>query len=118
MGGGHAQNPAVGERDVVWRDEVQSAVEARRELGPDYEDHIVDALVDSIERRLAEREQPSGFDPRMLPIALGSLGLAIPLTAVAASNVGLAAVIVVWIGIVFVNLAASGTLRSRRRPRR
>ena len=114
---GQAQNPAVEDRDVVRRDEVQSAVEARRELGPDYEDHIVDALVDKIERRLAER-QPSGFDPRMLPIALGSLGLAIPLTAIAASNVGLAAVIVVWIGIVFVNLAASGTLRSGRRPRR
>ncbi len=104
--------------DVVRREEVQSALEARRELGPEYDDHIVDALVDKIERRLEERRPHTGFDPRMLPIALGSLGLAIPLTAVASSNVGLPAVIVVWIGIVLVNLAASGTLRSGRRPRR
>ena len=105
--------------DVVRREEVESALEAQRELGPEYENHIVDALVDKIERRLDERGPAhTGFDPRMTPIALGSVALGIPLTAIASSNVGLAAVLVVWIGIVLVNLAASGTLRSVRRPRR
>ena len=103
--------------ELVSREEAHAALEARRELGVEYEDHVIDALVEKIEARLAER-RPAGFDPRMLPVALGSIGMGIPLTAIAASNSGLAAVIVVWIGIVLVNLAASGTLRSAPRRRR
>jgi hypothetical protein len=105
----------VGE-ELVRREEAQAALEARRELGVEYEDHVVDALVEKIEERLAERRSVSPVS--MAPIAIPSLALSIPLIAIAANYAGLAGVIVVCAAIVLVNLAASGTLRSAPRRRR
>jgi hypothetical protein len=89
------------------RDELQAAIEARRELGPEREAELVESFLDRIETRLEERRPqpaPRRVEPSPL-LAMISLGVAIPLTAIAASNSGLAAVIVVWIGIVLVNFA-------------
>jgi hypothetical protein len=93
--------------EVVPREEVSSALAARRELGPDYEDAVVDAFVDKVERRLEERmKHPARrADPPALAVPLGSLGLAIPLLGVAGGTAGLAGVIVVSIAIVLVNFA-------------
>jgi hypothetical protein len=105
----------VGE-ELVRREEAQAALEARRELGVEYEDHVVDALVEKIEQRLDERPQLKPVS--MAPIAIPSLALSIPLIAVAGNFAGLAGVIAVCAAIVLVNLAASGTLRSAPRRRR
>ena len=91
--------------DLVRREEAQAALEARRELGVEYEDQVVDTLVDKIEERLAER-LPSRREGEITPLVLGSLGLSIPLIAIAANFAGLAGVIAVCIAIVVVNLAA------------
>jgi hypothetical protein len=91
--------------ELVRREEAQAALEARRELGAAYEDEVVDALVEKIERRLAER-QPKTRQGAITPLVLGSLGLSIPLIAIAANFAGLAGVIAVCIAIVVVNLAA------------
>jgi hypothetical protein len=91
--------------ELVRREEAQAALEARRELGATYEDEVVDALVEKIERRLAER-QPKARQGAITPLVLGSLGLSIPLIAIAANFAGLAGVIAVCIAIVVVNLAA------------
>jgi sulfite exporter TauE/SafE len=40
-------------------------------------------------------------------VILGSLGIAIPLTAIAAASSGFAGILVVWLGLVLVNLAWS-----------
>jgi len=109
-----AYNSGVGE--LVSREEAQPALEARRELGVEYEDHVVDALVEKIEQRLEERPQLKPVS--MAPIAIPSLALSIPLIAVAGNFAGLAGVIAVCFAIVLVNLAASGTLRSAPRRRR
>lgn len=102
--------------ELVSREEAQAALEARRELGVEYEDHVVDALVEKIEERLAKRRPVTPAS--MAPIAVPSLALSIPLIAIAANYAGLAGVIAVCAAIVLVNLAASGTLRSVPRRRR
>jgi len=87
--------------DLVPREELRHAVETRRELGPDYDDQIADALAERIDRRLAER-RPVRPAP-ITPLALGSLGLAIPLMAIAGNFAGLAGIIAVCTAIVLVN---------------
>jgi hypothetical protein len=89
--------------ELIRRDEAEAALEARRELGPAYEDEVVDALVDKIEQRLAER-RPARREGAITPLVLGSLGLSIPLIAIAGGVAGLAGVIAVCFAIVLVNL--------------
>ncbi|AXI77864.1 hypothetical protein [Peterkaempfera bronchialis] len=112
--------------------DLEAAVQTRKELGPEYEAEIVDsflARIDAqldarVERRVAERLTESGRAPRRpersfaprLPII--SLALAIPLSGVGAGVSGLPGLLVVWTGIVGVNIAASlGEWRERREER-
>ena len=98
------------------RDDIAAALEARRELGREMEPAVVDAFADRMERaiearvdaRLAERRadapaRHSGAADHVLPIV--SLGVAIPLTAIAAATAGWLAVLIVWLGLVGVNWA-------------
>src|SRR5438874_18716 len=48
---------------VVRREEVESALAARHELGREYEPEIVDNLVERLERRLDARERRPGGPP-------------------------------------------------------
>lgn len=93
--------------DLVKKDELESAVEARRELGPEYEDAVLDSFVEKVERRMEERltAAPAKNSPPTLAVPLGSLGLAIPLLGVAGGTAGLAGVIAVCIAVVLVNIA-------------
>jgi hypothetical protein len=88
------------------RKDVQSAVEAHRELGPAYEDEIVDSLLAKIDQRLEEQRPPAAPARHGPPMALLSLVFGIPITAIAGGLAGLAGIIVVWIGIVLVNVAS------------
>ena len=89
--------------ELIRRDEARAALEAQRELGPAYDDAVVDALVDKIEQRLTER-RPARREGAITPLVLGSLGLSIPLIAIAGGVAGLAGVIAVCFAIVLVNL--------------
>ena len=96
---------------MVEPHDVHAALEARRELGPAYEDEIVDSLVEKIEQRLATRKDPTPPQQGMVtPLVLGSIGLGIPVTAVALSNApgagGIAVAIVAWVAIGLANVAA------------
>ena len=94
---------------MVERKDVEAAVEARRELGPEYEAQIVDSLVAKIEQRLQDRPAPParnhGYELRL---ALGSMGLGIGVTAVANSDAhgvgGILISIVAWIAIAVINI--------------
>jgi hypothetical protein len=94
---------------IVERKDVETALEARRELGPEYERHVVDSFVERIEHRLAERspKQPvprtSHHREGSFALALITLGVAIPITAIAATHGGIVALIVVWLGLVAIN---------------
>jgi hypothetical protein len=96
---------------VVERGDVEAALEARKELGPGYDEQIVDALVAKIERKLDERRlQPSPAPAHVdLRLPLASMGIGIAVTAVANSNAhgagGIAITIVAWIAIAAINVA-------------
>jgi hypothetical protein len=92
------------------RKEAEATLAARREVGAELEPQLVDRFVDrieeEIERRaqdLAEARQPHHNAP-MIPLALGSLGIAIPLMGIAGGTGGVAGIIAVCVAIVLVNL--------------
>jgi hypothetical protein len=93
--------------DVVPKDEVRAALRARNELGEEMEPAIVEAFVERIERRLAERgDQGERALARkrehQKEMVLGSMGIAVPLLAIAAVFAGLAGVVVVCVALVLI----------------
>ncbi len=105
--------------------ESEAALAARRELGPDYEAALAESFADRIEQTVAERteaalrerhQQSLGWDTEGFVIALVSLGISIPLTAIAAWADNVAGMIVAWTGLVGINVAnAWGRRRARKR---
>ena len=102
--------------------DVAAAWEARKELGPEYEEHIAAGLADRVEELVAYRtaelrhqSETTATDRELDRTALRqrfvlgivSLGVGVPITAISATNVepGLLGVAVAWAGIVGVNLA-------------
>ena len=93
--------------DPVMRRERRSAVEARHELGDEMEPAVIDAFVDRIEGRLAERQGADQFAidrkrEHQKEMVLGSMAISIPLLAIAAIFTGLAGVIAVCIALVVI----------------
>lgn len=107
--------------------DLQSAVGASRELGPDYDAAIAANLAKQVELIIDTRVaqglasqgvtprglatpgsvpvvRPAGRDGSQLALAIVSIVLSIPLTAIALSS-SLISLLVVWIGIVAVNFA-------------
>lgn len=112
--------------DAELAQEFAATVQTRRELGEAYDEELVDAFVEKVDqrieavvdkrvrRRLAEQQLTGGGDgPARRPefrgpggplgLALASLVLAIPLSAIAATHVGPLGLLVAWAGIVGVN---------------
>ncbi|MCX5198882.1 hypothetical protein OOK31_34205 [Streptomyces sp. NBC_00249] len=101
--------------------ELAATLDARRELGPEYEAALVESFVEKIDtqvrRRLAEERlltarggtQPGwaaeGGLAERFGFAVVTLVLAIPLSAIGAAQAGLGGLLVAWGGIVGVNLA-------------
>ncbi|MFJ9340051.1 hypothetical protein ACIRP0_12265 [Streptomyces sp. NPDC101733] len=99
--------------------ELGAALDARRELGPEYEAALVDSFVEKVEtqvrRRLAEeRLQYARGGSDAAAAAVGNFGerfgfaivtlvLAVPLSAIAATQAHLSGLIVCWLGILGVN---------------
>lgn len=92
---------------VVSREDVRATIEARRELGLEHEDHLVDAFVERIEARLAER--PSATVPAGnrtgggVAVGIVSILAAIPLVPIAGSAGGGLAVIAVCVFLIAIN---------------
>ena len=97
---------------MVERKDVHAALEARRELGPAYDDEIVDALLAKLEERhqLVTQPQPHRLDLR-LPI--WSMGFGIAATAIATGNDAAWLAAIVWVAIAIINIVyiAIGTDR-------
>ncbi|RKN37371.1 hypothetical protein [Streptomyces hoynatensis] len=112
--------------DTDLRGDLDAAVETRKELGPAYESELVESFLEKVEQRidgtvdkrvrrqLAEQQmviarggRSASGEPQGPGAAFGlaalSLVLAIPLSAIAAVQVGLAGLLVCWGGIVGVN---------------
>ncbi|WP_055525108.1 hypothetical protein [Streptomyces graminilatus] len=115
----------TGAHDADLKKELNATLQARRELGDEYESALVDSFLekvdqridDSVERRvrrqLAEQQMVTARDSRnpkstdtfgeRFGFAIVSLVLAIPLSAIAAGISGIGGLLVAWTGIVGVN---------------
>ena len=116
--------------------ELRAAAETHQELGPEYQDAVLESFVERVGREIDARvdarltqaavrpvapqpapappaRQPKQFSP--LPMALGSIALGIPITAIVvaagAHPVGFAGLLVVWIAIAVINVAYASKLR-------
>jgi hypothetical protein len=116
------------------RDDLAAALQARRELGPDYDAAFVETLADRVDQAIAARltaarDASTGAAPAVpkaydrgavaagerkvtITIACVSLGVSIPLSGIAAGMHSLSALLIIWTGIVMINLANA----VRRRP--
>jgi hypothetical protein len=98
--------------DAVVREELEAAIAARRELGTDMEPALIDAFVARIENRLAGRRQD---EERALmrkrehqkEMVLASMGISIPLMAIAAVFAGLAGVITVCVALAVIAIVTA-----------
>jgi hypothetical protein len=86
--------------NVVRREELEAAIEARKELGAEMEPAVIDAFVERIERRLAARDEDSERALRrrrehQKELILGAMGISVPLLLFAGIFTGLPGVIAV-----------------------
>jgi hypothetical protein len=97
---------------VVQKDELEAAIEARKELGAEMEPALIDAFVERIERRIAqqgtdrERELRARRDHQK-ELILGAMGISVPLFALAAIFTGLPGVIAVCAALAVVAIVAT-----------
>jgi hypothetical protein len=111
-------------------DEIRAAAETHSELGPEYQSAVIDSFIDKVGREIDARvdarmrvQQPMSYPgqfqaqmpvpkqpghPRSAQFALAivSIALGIPLTAIALANhAGDVALFVIWLGITVINVA-------------
>jgi hypothetical protein len=119
------------------RDEIRAAAETHRELGPDYQEAVIESFLDKVGREIDARvdarlrQERRGWtaaaeaprhhgSPGGIALAIVSMALGIPLTAitlaVGSPRSGIAGLLVVWIAIVAINFACA--LRVREPPGR
>jgi hypothetical protein len=125
-------------RDPELTRELHATLQTRRELGQEYDEELISSFLEKFDKRLetvvdnrlrrqaAEQQMavargarpssggaspsyPEGMGPRLLAVA--SLVLAVPLSAIAAVNTGLPGLLVCWAGIVGVNAAQANGFR-------
>ncbi|MDK1475782.1 hypothetical protein QNO07_20565 [Streptomyces sp. 549] len=118
--------------DPELKKELDATLQTRKELGPEYEDELVESFLEKVDQRLEARldkqvrrqvaEQQmvvASKGPRRsvsesldgigaaFALAAISLVLAIPLSGLAAANAGTTGLVIAWIGIVGVNAVHS-----------
>jgi len=118
-----------GAHSYETRRDVEAALAAQRELGPEYEDQVAAGLADRVEQlaayRTAELRQATEHERRggslektaqtqRFVTALVSLGAGIPITGIAVVQGTLVETAVCWAGIVGVNMAQALSSRRRR----
>lgn len=116
--------------DPETRRDVEAALAARHELGPDYDAQVAAGLADRIdelvairladtraevsERQLDREDERTNARQRFV-LGMVSLGAGIPVTGiVAGTHAGLIELAVAWAGIVGVNAVAAWSARRRR----
>ena len=103
----------------VSPDEFRAAAEVHRELGPEYDKAVVDSFLQRlgpeidarVDARVAEELEAGAGESRTpsMRLAITSMVLGIPLTAIVASGnghpVGLIGVLIIWLAIAIINVA-------------
>ena len=115
--------------------DLRAAAETHKELGPEYRDAVLESFVERVGREIDARvdarlaqgavrpvaSQPAppapARQPKQYPLlmALGSIALGIPITAIVVAAgthpVGFAGLLVVWVAIAVINVAYAAKLR-------
>lgn len=128
-------------RDPELTKELDATLQARRELGPEYESALIESFLEKLDQRLdstTDRRVRRQLAEQQMVVARGarprsaeetfaarygfgiiSLVLAIPLSAIAVVQADFGGLCVAWLGIVGVNVAqaAGGVPWARRRSR-
>ena len=96
--------------DAIVREELQSAIAARRELPDELEPALIDGFVERIERRIAERGAANQYAleakrNHQKEMVLGSMAISIPVFALAAVFTGLPGVVAVCVVLVAIAVA-------------
>jgi hypothetical protein len=91
----------------VDEQELKAVVEARKELGPEHEEHLIAGFVDrmskEIDRRVDERvRELAPRKPRPSSLHPGTLGVCIPIVAIAGALGGLGGLIVAFMALTLV----------------
>jgi hypothetical protein len=97
---------------VADSDELHAAVEARKELGADMEPAVIDAFVERIEQRIAERGDTreralKRKRDHQKEMVLGGMGISIPLLAIAAIFTGLPGVVAVCVALAVIAIVSA-----------
>ena len=98
--------------DAPVTDELRTAIEARQELGEEMEPALIDAFVERIELRLAERDDQreralKRKRDHQKEMVLGSMAISIPLFALAAVFAGLGGIVAVLVALVLIAIVSS-----------
>lgn len=127
----------MGDIDKATTEELEAALQARRELGRDFERELAESFVDRIEHTVAARidarfaehggdvkqlrRSEEGARIRQFVLGLVSLGTGVPITLFAAGvasggdqGPSVGGILVAWTGIVGVNAAHAWSNRPTR----
>lgn len=129
-------------RDTELKKELDASLQARRELGEEYESALVDSFLEKVDQRIdgvverrvrrqvAEQQMTVARDSRSpqatdswgerFGFGIVSLVLAVPLSAIGGGVADLPGLLVAWLGIVGVNVVQAARtnpgLFGRRKP--
>jgi hypothetical protein len=91
--------------------ELEATVAARKELGPEHEEHLIAGFLERIDKEIDRRveERVASRRRTQLPLSRESLGIAVPVVAVAGIFGGVVGVVgaLVALAIVLVALSVS-----------
>jgi len=98
--------------DRALRSDLEAAIETRKELGDEMEPAVIDAFVARIEHRIADRAEE---DARALKrkrdhqkeMVLGTMGISVPLLAIAAIFTGLPGVVAVCVALAVIAIVTA-----------
>jgi hypothetical protein len=91
----------------IPREELRATLEARRELGPGFDDELVERFAERLEARLGQTSRPPATltSEQRTGIAIVSVIAAIPLLGIASGS-GVPGIALVCLALVLVNLFA------------
>ena len=90
------------------KEELDAAVAARRELGEEMEPAVIDAFVNRIEKRIGSSEKAlKRRQDHQKEMILGSMGISIPLFAIAAIFTGLPGIAAICLVLAVVAIVSS-----------
>jgi hypothetical protein len=98
--------------DVMVREELTSAIEARKELDDDMEAALIESFVARVEQRLAGRikQNEKALQRKrehQKEMVLGAMGISVPLLAIAAVFTGLPGVIAVCVALAVIAIVST-----------